>query len=72
MRYRAIAQMSRLLKLQPSEAAQQVAEKAAFSQHTISREELKLLGTEIAQLQTQLKKRNFLLQIVYTLVLALY
>ena len=71
-RWQTLERMAKLLKTQPSEASLQVAQKAVFSQHTVSREELKVMGAELTALTTRLKQQNLLRRFVYTIIFALY
>lgn len=71
-RWALVEQMCALAKQTPPEPLHALAQKAKFSQHTISPEELMLLDRELTQLRQNLRKRNFAMQLVYTLVLALY
>lgn len=48
-RWQEILRLSRLLKAQPPEALLELAEKAKFSQHTVSKEELTQLGIYLQQ-----------------------
>ena len=61
-----------LAKKQPSEDCLLLAQKARFSQHTLTEEELQSLQKALLQAQKRLKKRCFLLQPIYTLLLAIY
>lgn len=49
-----------------------LAQKARFSQHTLTGEELRQLQQALKEARTALRKHNFLRQLVYTLVFALY
>ena len=71
-RWQTLERMAKLLKTQPSEASLQVAQKAVFSQHTVSREELKVMGAELTALTTRLKQQNLLRRFAYTIIFALY
>lgn len=71
-RWHTLERMAKLLKTQPSEESLQVAQKAAFSQHTVSREELKVMGAELTALTARLKQKNLFCRLYHTLILALY
>lgn len=55
----------------PAEELQKLAEKAAYSQHTITDEELQQFSTWHLDAKQALKKKNWLLRGIYTLVFAL-
>ena len=71
-RWALLERMAALNRETPSEALHQLAQKAKFSQHTLSAEELAAFDRENARLRGALRKRNFAMQLVYTLVYALY
>lgn len=64
--------LSALLKTQPPKALLELAEKAKFSHHTLTTDELQSFCTYRAEAVAQLKKRNIFLQIYYRFVLAKY
>ena len=71
-RWRRHALMAKLLKELPDKELLELAQKAKFSQHTISAEELALFAGTINAQTARLKKKPFWLQLYYTLILALY
>lgn len=64
--------LSRVLKQQPDKELLELAQRAKFSQHSITGEELDLFAKQIHHQQVQLKKKSFVFQLYYTLILALY
>jgi hypothetical protein len=64
--------MAALAKETPPEALYHLAQKAKFSQHTISAEELAAFDRENTRLRGVLQRQNVFKQLAYTLVLALY
>ena len=56
----------------PDEAALALAEKAKFSQYTITNEELTALEEALEQVTLALKRKNIFLQAYYTFILVLY
>jgi hypothetical protein len=71
-RWRETEQLSRLDKAPPPEELHQLAQKAKFSQHTISDEELAAFDGYFARSVTHLKSRPIWLRLVYRLVFAAY
>lgn len=71
-RWAVVEKMSRLLRQEPPEEAFWIAQKARFSQHTITREELRQLTDAITVLRAQLKRHGLHKRLYYTLILALY
>lgn len=67
-----LEKMAALAKETPPEALYHLAQKAKFSQHTISAEELAAFDRENARLRGVLRRQNVFKQLAYTLVLALY
>lgn len=70
--WRLLDRMARLTKTEPPEECFWLAQKAKFSQHTLTDEELNILVHALRDSKRRLQKRNFLCQLVYTLILALY
>ncbi len=64
--------LSRLLKQMPSKELYPIAEKAKFSSHTITEEELKVLEEAVTESRNALKKKSLFHQIYYCLILAVY
>ncbi len=64
--------LSRLLKERPQPELFAIAQRAKFSQHTITPQELAPLDSYIRKSRQRLKKRPWYLQAIYTLLLALY
>ena len=62
----------RLLKQSPPTQMQTLAEKARFSQHTLTDQELHQLQAALTEAHKQLKKKNILWQLIYTVILAIY
>lgn len=71
-KWRHIERLAKLTKRQPPDRALQLAQKARFSQHTLTDAELEQLRDVLRAQTTLLKKKNFLWQPLYTLILALY
>ena len=69
--WKALVRACRLLKQSPDADSLLLAQKARFSQHTLTEEELTILQKALADTHRQLKKRPLLLPIC-TLILALY
>ena len=61
-----------LLKIAPSEDCLTLAQKAKFSQYTMTEEELAVMDMALQQTSKQLKKKHVFLQIYCTVILALY
>ena len=66
------ALLCRLLRQSPPEELHCLAQKAKYSPHTLTEEELHQFHTHITQSQNALKARAWYLQIVYRLVYAVY
>ena len=64
--------LSRLSGQPPEETLHALAQKAKFSSHTITQEELHRFDTWMAQTKKVLRKRPVWYQLLYTLILALY
>lgn len=64
--------LCRHLQKQPEKALLELAQKAKFSQHTITPEELKEFSVALQVLRAELKSRPLPYQLYYTLILALY
>ena len=64
--------MARLAKETPPETLHLLAQKAKFSQHTLTHEELLAFDRENARLRKILRSHSLARRLVYTLVLALY
>jgi len=64
--------LAALLKTQPPKSLLELAEKAKFSHHTLSAEELQQFEKFRNEAVENLKKRNLFLQIYYRLILAKY
>ena len=69
--WKQLVRACRLLKQSPGENCLLLAQKARFSQHTLTEEELQMLLSALSQAHGKLKKR-LLLQPICTLILALY
>lgn len=65
-------QLARHLAEQPPEEMQALAEKAKFSRHTITQQELAGMAAYETQSVARLKKKNVFVRFYYRLVLALY
>lgn len=70
-RWQEILRLSRLLKTEPPEALLELAEKARFSQHTVSKEELFRLGQYLQQQRTALQKLPVWKRLFLKLILAI-
>lgn len=70
--WREIERLSRLLKQQPEEALRELAQKARFSRHTLTAQELKCMDIWLENAREQLRKKPVWCQIWYTLILAVY
>ena len=64
--------LAALLNRLPDEALFAIAQRAKFSQHTITEEELAVFDLRLDGARQQLRTRNVLKQLWYTLILALY
>ena len=62
----------RLGRLETPEDCYWLAQKARFSQHTLTSEELHRLQKALAEVRQSLRKHSFLRQLAYTLIFALY
>ena len=71
-RWGVVERMARLAKQETPEEAYWIAQKARFSQHTVSREELLVLDGTVNQLKAALRTHGLHRRLVYTLILALY
>ena len=67
-----VALHCRVRKAQPPEPLLTLAEKAKFSQHTITREEIALMQSWLEDSLKNFQSQPFYLQIPYTLLYALY
>ncbi len=72
LRWREAEKICRLLKQQPPEKLRQLAQKARFSQHTITKQELLEFDREVDILRATLQGKPFGWQLIYRLVFALY
>lgn len=63
---------SRLLKETPNTALFDLAQRAKFSQYTLTEEELQQFETELSLLAQKLKQKNIMMRLYYCYVLALY
>ena len=70
-RWRELRRYCRLLKTEVPEEATELAEKARFSQHTLSDEELKQLDGALDEARKLFRKRNALLRLWWLLVWAM-
>lgn len=64
--------LSKLLRQSPPEALHRLAQKAKYSPHTLTEEELRQFHSHITQAHRILKNRPWYLQILYRLVYAVY
>jgi hypothetical protein len=71
-RYREIRRMSKSLKKPVPDLLVSLAERACFSQHQASAEQLSQCNQYLRECTDALRKRNLLLRFVYRFVLALY
>lgn len=71
-RWRELARLHRLLKTEPSPEAEQIAEKAKYSQHSASREELALLNDQILAAKDQLQERPWYIKWIDQYIFAVY
>ena len=73
MRYwKLLERTCRLGRLETPEDCFWLAQKARFSQHTLTSEELHRLQKALAEVRQSLRKHSFLRQLAYTLIFALY
>ena len=70
--WKQLAFACRMARVAAPEDCLQLAQKARFSQHTLSKEELVILQQALKKAHRTLRKRNLLLQPIYTLILAIY
>lgn len=70
--WQALSRVSRTLRRQPDKALYALAEKAKFSQHTLTATELALLENALAESHDALRKRPLPLRLYDRLILALY
>lgn len=70
--WRELVRTSRRLKCRPAQQWHSLAQKAKFSQHVISVQELAILTAALEDQQKQLKGKTWYWQPVYTLVFAIY
>ena len=71
-RWREAERLARLLGQTPPAELEDLAQKAKFSSHTLTAEELDVFGAYLDQCRGRLRERNFLWQLVYRFVLAVY
>lgn len=71
-RWRLLSRMARLLRLDPPEEMFWLAQKARFSQHTVTADELAQMDRVLDRMRARLRKKHIGWQLVYTLVVALY
>lgn len=71
-RWRELARLHRLLKTEPSAEAEQIAEKARYSQHSVTCEELRLLDVQIAAAKAQMQQRPWYLKFIDRYVFVVY
>ena len=65
--------LTRLLgKARPPRALERLAQKAKFSQHTLTPEELETLKVYLTESQTQLQERAWYMQLIYRYVYVIY
>lgn len=70
--WREIARLSKLRKRRPRQALYDLAQKAKFSQHALTEEELQQLQTALEDCRKALKAGPWYAQPVYTVILAIY
>ena len=68
--WREIAYLSRLLSEQPQGDLFVIAQKAKFSQHTLTLEELKPMDSYIQQARMRLRRKPLYLRLIYQIILA--
>ena len=71
-RWSVVECMARFAKQDAPEQAYWIAQKARFSQHTVTHEELRKLADTIDSMHAQLKRHGLHKRLYYTLILALY
>lgn len=67
-----MTQLARALDEEPDQRLYTLAEKAKFSQHTLTGEELALFDAALSAARSRLKKRSLFRQLYYRLILVLY
>lgn len=70
--WQAVCRYCRLLKEEPDKALFRIAEKAKFSQHTLTEEELRQFEDKIALCEEKFNGKNLVLRLYYRYVLVLY
>lgn len=70
--WKLLARMCRLAKQAPPEECFWLAQKAKFSQHTLTPQELHTMGQAVKNAELVLRKQNFLSQLLYTVIFAVY
>ena len=70
--WRELARISRLLKCRPAQQWYSLAQKAKFSHHVLTVQELETLTDALEDYRKQLKRKPWYLQIIYTIILAVY
>lgn len=71
-RWQDVVFMSRLLGKHPEDSLFQLAQKAKYSQHTLTAEELALFNQALAALRRELQQKPLPHRLLHTLILALY
>lgn len=71
-RWRELTRRTALLREVPTERTRTLAEKAKFSQHRITEEELAQLDQELELAEIRMRQRPLLLRLLYTVVFAAY
>ena len=71
-RWQELTRRTALLREVPTERMRILAEKAKFSQHRITEEELAQLDQELELAEIRMRQRPLLLRILYTVVFAAY
>lgn len=72
MRWREAVRLAKLLKEAPPEELEDLAQKAKFSHHTISQEELALMDRFLSQFRRKLREKHWYWQFVYRWVFVIY
>lgn len=70
--WRALVRTSRLLKCRPAQQWHSLAQKAKFSQHVLTVQELEILKNALEDHRRRLKRKPWYLQPIYALVFAIY
>lgn len=70
-RWRYLARCHKALKTEPDEMCLELAEKAKFSQYTITAEELGALDLALGEAKKRLRKKNVFLRLYWSVILAL-